>query len=209
MNHFSVKARKAIHNMQLDEPGVIEPGVEYLIRSKPYIHVTYFANLPMVDWDWPDSVHPEECVTIESLADVVKMVTNYLAEHKQHVRIYLTPSGVHAFFLARPLNPSQFEADSAVLNCDPLYQKLTLERGGFTVRVTPKQRPCDFIVVYALTLANCEADPELARMLDVHHDQRISEYFNSNRGLKTQTALSTAADKLHFHMSCCALQLNA
>jgi hypothetical protein len=152
-----------------------EKEVIYTFKVKDKgVHYTRFAKLPMVDWDWADPCHPADAVTIESMDCVLQLLDRYLQQHRQHVRIYLTPSGVHAFFLARKLAPDKFIWEG--LDSDPLYERYCKEMGSFAVRVSAKNRPQDFIGEYYLTLANCEPDLDLVRQLDLHHDSRIARY---------------------------------
>lgn len=151
---------------------VAERGVNYTLTKG--VHYTLFSDLPMCDWDWDDPIHPAQCVTVTCVQDVLVLLDNYLATHQDYIKMYITPSGVHAFFLGKPR--SCLELDWASLKSDPLYEMLAKRIGAFGVRVSAKQRERDFIAEYIITLANCEPDPELVRKLAVHHDRRIAEF---------------------------------
>ena len=157
---------------------VAERGVNYSWTKG--VHYTLFSDLPMCDWDWDDPIHPTQCVTVTCVQDVILILEEYLNTHQDYIKVYVTPSGVHAFFLGRPR--SVLELDWEGLNSDPLYEMLSKRMGGFGVRVSAKQRPKDFIAEYVITLANCEPDPELVRKLEVHHDRRIAEFRDRDAG---------------------------
>lgn len=176
MNHFALKARKQIKKIDLKsfETQWVEEGVMYMTSSTNF-KVTSFDWLPVADWDWPDKIHDSRCTTISTLEDVVRILNKYLESNENHVRVYETPAGVHAFFLGEKQTPREFNWEG--LNADPIYQKICIQKNKFRIRVSPKLgRTGDFVARYVCTVANCPPNLQLEKLLVQHHDKRIEEY---------------------------------
>jgi hypothetical protein len=152
----------------------VSDRVQYRHDTKTGVNYTAFKDIPMGDWDWPNEGHAtEQCLTITCLQDVLDTLNEYLSYYEDHVRVYVTPGGVRAFFLGQPRVPQEFWFRFPFY-ADPIYRKFTLKSGIYSARVSPKpNRAGDFVARYVCTLANAEADPKLLEQLLVHHDQRI------------------------------------
>lgn len=177
-NHFSVKAKSTINRLKLDTR-----YVEYLngacINHVEENGVTYkrFDRVALLDWDWPNVSHKaEECVTIESIADVYLLLQPWLAKHTdQSIRLYETPGGIRGALTGKFQTVDEFVAlgvDS--LKADPMFIKLCIERKMFGARVSPKlNRTGDFIARYVCTLG-CAEEPKVVEVVKRFHDCYLS-----------------------------------
>lgn len=154
------------------------------------VHFTACDSIPMLDWDWPNEGHKtDECITITCLNDVLKELRAYLELHPyQSIRVYVTPGGVRAFFLAKPMTVKEFfeQAGGDTMNADPMYVGLCHRRGNFPVRVSPKpNRIGDFVAAYVMTLGQ-EPNAEMLATLDSYHDKPIRRFRDTKSKVVTQ-----------------------
>ena len=148
------------------------------------IHFTANSDIPMLDWDWPDTGHKtDECLTITCLNEVLDILKEYLVLYpEQAVKVYVSPGGVRAFFIGKRSDVETFfcKEGGLYLGADPLYVQLCIRNNNFPVRVSPKpNRVDDFVAVHVCTLGT--PDKVLEAELSSYHDKAIKKFVKKNR----------------------------
>lgn len=145
-------------------------------RSEKGVKYLSLHTLLMVDWDpitegETDTNH----YTITSIQEVETILNQRVVTHRNELwKAYLTPSGgVHAFLLSH-LTPSN-EGVQIIkdLRGDLLYAKMTLARGTYSVRVSPKivegvPRKGDYVAKYWKTFGIGTCLPENDKVMTLH-----------------------------------------
>lgn len=160
------------------------------------------ANVPMLDWDWPDAAHKTaDGVTIRHLGDATDALHSMAEKTGERYSLFLTPGGVHAHEMTKAQTPKKFFERKDVLetNPDPYYVRLSkegasalpdhvrhgFEEGLFNTRVSPKpnefRKQGDFIGLYLGDIGNMDAAyrPESAKLIH----KSMEDYIRQGRGL--------------------------
>jgi hypothetical protein len=176
-NHFSIKARKSLKLLKLNTF-----YTEYLhgvsIAHVEDAGITYkrFDKIAFLDWDWPNVSHRNnDCVTIQNFGEVVDLLEPWLHKHPSFaIRLYETPGGVRGIFTSHFMTVNELVAlGIEELNSDPMYIKLSLQRGVFGARISPKlNRTGDFIARYVCTLG-VQQDVQILDILSKFHDNYL------------------------------------
>ena len=134
-----------------------------------YMNLT---NLLMIDWD---PVAPGEEVdghyTIHSKGEVYELLEARVQLHPEELwRVYETPSGgIHAFLLSHKYTPEEGYNLLTEMKGDTLYRDISLKRGCWAVRISPKpKRVGDYVARYVGTFGQGVALPEHVETIKVH-----------------------------------------
>jgi hypothetical protein len=170
----------------------LEPGVlEKIEHQKGDLKIVGNTHLPMVDFDWPDAIHPGESITIKDAGDATQRLLQHTLENPESkFRVYMTPGGVHAFDMSKRVTPREYFNDPQVAAMDPdvFYARMSKQlarapgmagpqEGIFWTRTSPKpQREGDFVGLYVGDIGEGIAHPASTRQLTQYHDQPIAQY---------------------------------
>jgi len=106
---------------------IVDPNCVYSVYKN--VHYVTFKNIAMGDADWSEPSHKcSECITIETISDVVTILKPWLIQKGLTARLYLTMGGLRWFITSKRLTPK--EADQigffSELPVDPLYASLAM-----------------------------------------------------------------------------------
>lgn len=122
-------------------------GRAYYKEKHNKLGIVSFKRLAMFDFDIPNKVHNAKSVTYSSRDKIYSRIK--WAAKAKYLLFWVeeTPGGVHIWLLSERLNFSidkdrmRFHYLAKVLNCDPLYRRISLGKGYSSCRVSPKKRP--------------------------------------------------------------------
>lgn len=162
-----------------------------------YIDIIGFKQVPMGDWDWPNVVHHNDAVTIRHLGDVYDNLERFTTDNPgSKWQTYLTPGGVRAYELSKPMTPGMFDRLGYFdeLKIDPFYKQFSLNqtqlkgatseaiaryqplypKQAFNARVSSKPgRNEDFVAFPLGQIGEGLINPYNQRLIDQYHDQPI------------------------------------
>lgn len=163
-------------------------NVNWKYDPKNQIEVIGFNDVPMQDWDFPDSIHQAQAITINDLGDVYPRLKDYADRNNQAWRLYATPGGVRAFNLTdarMPRSPASenffdFTTTGAdyqrQLNSDPLYGRFSRDQNRWNSRISGKPtRDADFVAYPLGTVGRGLPDPRNIDLVHRFHDVPIME----------------------------------
>ncbi len=144
----------------------VQGGVKYLDLS----------TICMVDWDpKPEGEHDTTHFTISSIEEVEALLIERVALHPDELwQAYLTPSGgVHAFLVSHSLPVEEGVKVIEDMHGDLIYAEMSLKRGKYGVRVSPKKvdgvpRRGDYIAKAWKSFGNGTALPENVAVMQLH-----------------------------------------
>lgn len=99
-------------------------GVEFVPHRYQGAHGFFYkTDVLTLDWDIDTNEHPEECVTVSCLEDVLKILNKDVELHPAHVwEVQETRSGYHAVLLGDCMvNLADIPDYMLSLSCDPMY----------------------------------------------------------------------------------------
>lgn len=142
-----------------------------------------FENMAMMDWDFPDSGHKSNtCVTITTASDAMELVYAYCHFYPEALMaIQLTKGGVRGWRLDKPFTVNEFAQHHKVLKCDPIYARLSVEKGLFWSRVSPKpNRKNDVITTWCYIgngeIHNLLVEPWRVYLQFLHANSMLTEH---------------------------------
>lgn len=122
-------------------------GRAYYKEKRNNMTIVSFRRLVMFDFDTPDKVHLNMSVTYKTKDEVYARIEWVCKAKSLLFWVEQTPGGVHIWLLSERLDLSvdkdrmRFHYLAKVLNCDPLYRRMSLGKRYCSCRVSPKKRP--------------------------------------------------------------------
>lgn len=220
---------------QLLEPGVIYRrdwlGNKFDQFARPdglpnggYVDFISTDRVPMGDWDFPESTHPDSSITIRNVGDVYDKLHGYTVDNPDsRWQVYLTPGGVRAFDIAREIKPRDFNAgnkyavrgDFKELAIDPNYAKMAVNKinptritkydmlypsQGWAARISGKPGRADDFVAFPLgEVGTGIVNPYNRRILDEYHDLPIMRSMMQD-GMTPNKLPSSGLELLNYHL---------
>ena len=91
-----------------------------------------YENVPMIDIDFPDSIHsPLAYTDVRSLPQVAERVQDYVSRNPEAgYRLYRTPGGVRGWDLTNQVGPAGYGQAWKELGVDPLYRYISKDPGS-------------------------------------------------------------------------------
>jgi hypothetical protein len=160
-NHFasSVNLDKAWKT--IERSSFVGNGYSY--RFQKGVSYMDIPGILMGDWDLREGA--QDHYSISNREEVI----NLLPLDKLW-RLYTTPNGVHAFLMSEMFEDgSQIESTLLSLKCDPLYSRISQQRGGCAVRISPKpNRVGDYIARFWMELGEGSAIKAIEEIVAIH-----------------------------------------
>lgn len=133
--------------------------------------------VPTFDWDTPDPIHPQNCVSFLSKEEGLDFIQRKVHSLGVCLKLYETPGGLRGISL-NCISRREYEVLAGKLKVDPIYLRLTCQRNKYCLRVTPKQGRKQDYIARPLGIRGSYVSPPDTECLDfiALHDALIAKH---------------------------------